>query len=1191
MISRLWLRYRRNLALGVLLLAIPSACRNTSRVNDRQLHDSDRASDQNGVPKVGADKPKSAEPHPSQQDILVKTSNIFDGIGVGEALGLSPQDFQMALESKGPDPDGKEIEDAEAVGTSDLTEDELLAKEEKDKSDPRLTPNTPSKPVSSVGIPAAPEEDSMLPNADELKGTATQDAGTIDVSAPTDDLHRYQRRLLSADVGALSTAKSRPNRLANGEDAANRSSNYNTSILFSGLVRDSGGVRLSGATVHLYSRLNANYNWTSEDYGSTNSSGYYEVLFERDYFTSDMPVIRDYRICGYDYYNPETCRQYELRLNYTGDYSYEVQDIYLNGSSNGESLNIAFYGIAKSGSASGVPVSGGTVALYSRASSVYGWQTEGTSTTSTSGYFSLSFARDLGAASFPYTRSYSVCLSHPLHQTTCSEVRLQVSTPGSYTYEIGNLFPAYIPPSPPSLLAPLSEGDLAPRFIWTASPASISYEFILRETTNPSVNLMYVTGIGSTSYQLPNFLTARKSYSWWVRSRNSYGFTTWSSPATFIAKARVVSSAPLGDITQIKPTFTWIALPDVVSYELWINNLTTNTMPYVQRFNLAGTSYTLDIPLKSGSRYSFSVRSKYSNGNYTLFSIGKSFRPGVPVAIAPIGSILEILPTYQWQGVESATGYELAIYDISSNPIRQLFRDTNVSGTSSMAASPLKGGRAYRWYVRAKFSDNTFSPWIYRNFVVSPLPATTITKPAAGALVVGRNPTIEWNSIASAGSYVIAVNEYVGSTQVRRYESVALSSPHTIGRDLTPEKRYAVYVRGVTTQGALGSWSKPISFTSLAVGVPGTISPAGHINKVRPVFQWTDAEQAASYDIWIDDISAKRNAILRLSGLSGTSVELATDLLPGHTYRWYVRAANGDGLAGRWSLKQNFIVDYALPVVVLSSPAVNAIVEAKPLLSWNAVAGADRYELRITDAAGRLAFHEESIASLSRMPADYLSVGGAYLWSVRARNAQNQVGPWSAARRMTVKATFTTPTALAPLTGHIVTASPNFAWKAVANAMLYQFRLTNLSMSNALVYEGASLSATEFEVPSLVLNQSHRYRWVVRAISATGISAWSAAQDFTVGTAIDAPFVTAPIGDTVLRPTITWAAVSGVSQYQVYVVDRTTGGLILNKRGVAGSSFTFLGNLVKNHTYRVLIRGIDGAKNGEWSVPRDFIPR
>ena len=182
-------------------------------------------------------------------------------------------------------------------------------------------------------------------------------------------------------------------------------------------------------------------------------------------------------------------------------------------------------------------------------------------------------------------------------------------------------------------------------------------------------------------------------------------------------------------------------------------------------------------------------------------------------------------------------------------------------------------------------------------------PAGIVSTNPDKRLVTDARPIVEWTPIDKAGRYDIWVELSNAKTPYLR--TTASTNFYQFEQDIKPGK-YQVWIRAVSTTGALTGWSAPYAFEATG-GAPMITSPAANANVLPiPDITWTPVSDAKSYDIWIAKVGDKYDYI-RASGITLTTYT-PTDPLPTGTYRVWVRAVKTDGTALAWSTPITFTV-------------------------------------------------------------------------------------------------------------------------------------------------------------------------------------------------------------------------------------------------------------------------------------------
>jgi predicted phage tail protein len=233
--------------------------------------------------------------------------------------------------------------------------------------------------------------------------------------------------------------------------------------------------------------------------------------------------------------------------------------------------------------------------------------------------------------------------------------------------------------------------------------------------------------------------------------------------------------------------------------------------------------------------------------------------------------------------------------------------------------------------------------------------------------------------------------------------------------------------------------------------------------------------------------------------VTGTSFTPTTPLLAGHKYTAQVRAFDGSGNATGWSAPFPFtIVLPAKPVVTGPTGPVHTTL---PTITWDAVEGADHYDLWVNDATKGKSqvIREQDVTDASFTPTEGLHFGHTYTVRVRAVNAAGQSGKWSKwfHFRVTLPPAPAIPTVTGP-SGSGVSQTPDITWTDVTGAEHYDLRVDDLTAGKTKVVWEEDLTTTSY-TPTSDLISGHRYQVEVRSVDDLGQTrGWSKAVLFTV---------------------------------------------------------------------------------------------
>ena len=244
---------------------------------------------------------------------------------------------------------------------------------------------------------------------------------------------------------------------------------------------------------------------------------------------------------------------------------------------------------------------------------------------------------------------------------------------------------------------------------------------------------------------------------------------------------------------------------------------------------------------------------------------------GYTIPNSPAGIISTLTPTFLWAAVAGATAqYEIYLSDLTTGGLI----DQAVNATTWTPA-PLVSGHAYRWWVRAPNVGGRVGSW------TNPTDFT-VTAPVLLAPVLAVNnvsPQFTWNGITGVSQYEIYVTDLTAGGGVDQTVSGTAFTPTT---PLVSGHSYQWWVRAPN-----GIWSDAAYFT---VALPTLLAPSAGVSNLQPNFTWTRVTGINQYEIYLTDLTTSGFVDQTVSATNWTP---QTALVSGHSYRWWVRAANG----------------------------------------------------------------------------------------------------------------------------------------------------------------------------------------------------------------------------------------------------------------------------------------------------------
>ena len=284
----------------------------------------------------------------------------------------------------------------------------------------------------------------------------------------------------------------------------------------------------------------------------------------------------------------------------------------------------------------------------------------------------------------------------------------------------------------------------------------------------------------------------------------------------------------------------------------------------------------------------------------------------------------------------------------------------------------------------------------------------------------------------------------------------------------------------------------------------------------KPMLTWNAVEGATSYRIYRS--TSKGSGYSLLGTVTATSYT-NTGAKAGTTYYYRVKACNDAGLSPYSNIVSGKVKTVAqqkpsAPVVKIGHSAASG----KPMLTWNAVSGATSYKVyRATSQNGTYSLlGTVTTTSYTNTGA---KAGTTYYYKVKAVNS---AGESAFSNVVSGKTTVTTLTM-----GHSATSGkPQLTWKAVSGAASYRvYRATTKNGAYSVINTTKALTYTNV---GAALGTTYYYK--VEALNAAGKSmGFSAVVEGKV-----APVLAVGYSSVSGKPQLTWKAVPGATEYQVY---------------------------------------------------------
>lgn len=386
---------------------------------------------------------------------------------------------------------------------------------------------------------------------------------------------------------------------------------------------------------------------------------------------------------------------------------------------------------------------------------------------------------------------------------------------------------------------------------------------------------------------------------------------------------------------------------------------------------------------------------------------------------------------------------------------------------------------------------------------------------------------------------------------------------------------------------ALPSNELDISFPLLSRDVifPGSSDPAQTLAAPQLVptagegeitVTWQPVTDANAYELWVRLAAKPWEELAAGTLISTTTIYTHTNLLAGQTYTYAALAVSSSGDRGPWSSEVQATVLADLDAPVLTAAPGPAQVD----LTWPAVTDADSYELWAWESVNEWAQIDagQLISTSTSFSHTNLSVGVEYYYQMRAINADDAPGPWSAQVNLTVSPAMATPVLTATASAGQVTLT----WDAVTDAVNYEVWMRQADTDWEQADDGTLTGAsTTFTHAGRTAGETYFY--TVRAVNASGQKGpWGQQAEATIPTdGLAAPSVTATPG--IRQNTLSWDAVAGAATYELWAWEDNTDWYQLDDGSLTATTFNHT-SLTVGNTYHYSLRALSSdGDEGPWS--------
>jgi hypothetical protein len=345
-------------------------------------------------------------------------------------------------------------------------------------------------------------------------------------------------------------------------------------------------------------------------------------------------------------------------------------------------------------------------------------------------------------------------------------------------------------------------------------------------------------------------------------------------------------------------------------------------------------------------------------------------------------------------------------------------------------------------------------------------PAPQAPAPSAS---VESMPTFTWGAVKGAAQYELQVSADAkfGSIVLGKGPGRGSQRTRNTAATLTktiPDGTYHWRVRAISKRDRAGAWSRTRTVTKAWKTAPALLSPVDETSVNWPalplVLRWSPVHHATRYLVTIaTDPSLAQSVVGTLNRPVETqgTVFALKETLPAGRYYWAITPVDAGGQRGTRSRVGSFAWSWPTATGTRFTDLNDTAAVIDPLLEWDLVPGAARYEVEINPdsdfAAGSRVCCKERVVGTSLSPLRVLpnnndfSGSSGYHWRVRAFDADDNPGQWNRGPSFEKSYDNVTPTvpnvAVETVTSaDAATASPLVTWSPVPGAVQYQVQWT-----------------------------------------------------------------------------------------------------------------------------------------------------
>ncbi len=522
-----------------------------------------------------------------------------------------------------------------------------------------------------------------------------------------------------------------------------------------------------------------------------------------------------------------------------------------------------------------------------------------------------------------------------------------------------------------------------------------------------------------------------------------------------------------------------------------------------------------------------------------------------PVKINTNGSF-----TLSWNSVSNADKYK--IYIKQTDGSYKLMKTTSATSFTTAVAAI---GRTYSYKIKAVNSKYNISS-AFSN-IESAKYDNKLSSPNMSPVVINSDCSfkLSWSAVSGANKYEIYLLGSNGKYNLMK-TTTATSFTTAVA---TYGRMYSYKVKAVDSENNVYSEFSNIVSATNSMLPPSTFNPVKVNSDGSFNLSWTAVSGADKYEIYLLGSNGKYSLMKTTTATSFTTA-VATY---GREYAYKVRAI--DSKNNVYSEFSNVIT--GVNKKKMSTPTLKSIIvndNGTFTLSWNAVTGADKYEIYIYNNNTGIYQLNGTVAKTSATTA-YAPYNVKYSYKIRALDSESKVySDFSNVVSATNKVKLSAPT----MKDVVVNSNGSFklSWNSVAGADKYELYIRQADGSYKLM---KTTTATSFTTAFATYGKQYSYK--AKAINSKNkvYSDFSNVVSATNNKKLSTPSNVKLTVNSTPSFTISWNTVSGANQYEVYLYQN---GSFKKIRTVTANKTT-LNNPIKGKQYTYKIRATDSKNN------------